>query len=103
MTIDTACSSSSYCLHQACKALQDRECTTAIVAGANLIQTPETTLLMAKAGVLSSGSRCRTFCEDADGYGRADGVVSLCLKRLDDAERHNDPIHAVISGSVLGS
>ena len=103
MTIDTACSSSLYCLHQACQALQSRDCGLAIVAGANLILSVEQSMAMTEAGVLSPTSMCHTFSADADGYARAEGVASLCVKRLDDAQRDGDSIQAIIPGTVVAS
>lgn len=36
-------------------------------------------------------------------YGRADGVNSLYIKRLEDAVRDGDPIRAVIRGTAVNS
>ncbi|KAI1113132.1 ketoacyl-synt-domain-containing protein [Nemania sp. NC0429] len=101
--IDTACSSSIYCLHAACSALRSGECDSAIVAGANLIQSPEQQLATMKAGVLSETSTCHTFDASADGYGRADGIGALCVKRLSDAIRDGDVVRAVIRGTAVNS
>ncbi|TLD16759.1 uncharacterized protein PgNI_02150 [Pyricularia grisea] len=101
--IDTACSSSLYCLHAACSALWQRECDAAVVAGANLIQSPEQQLATMKAGVLSGTSTCHTFDASADGYGRADGIGVLLVKRLSDAIRDNDPIRSVIRSTAVNS
>lgn len=46
----------------------------------------------AKLGVLSPTSECHTFDQSADGYGRAEGIGALYLKRLSDAVRDNDVI-----------
>ncbi|RDW80301.1 polyketide synthase-nonribosomal peptide synthetase-1 [Coleophoma cylindrospora] len=101
--IDTACSSSLYCLHAACVALENFECDSAVVAGANLIQSPEQHFATMKAGVLSPTSTCHTFDASADGYGRADGIGALYLKRLQDAIRDGDPIRSVIRGSAINA
>lgn len=101
--LDTACSSSLYCLHTACLALLNGECDSAIVAGANLIQSPEQHFGTMKAGVLSKTSTCHSFDSSADGYGRADGIGALHVKRLSDALRNNDPIRSVIRGSAVNS
>ena len=42
---------------------------------------------------------CKTWDGTADGYCRADGVVSLVIKRLEDAEADNDNILGVILGA----
>lgn len=98
---DTACSSSLYSLHSACIALYGRECDAAIVASANLIQSPEQHLQAVKAGILSSDSTCHTFDARANGYGRAEGVNALYLKRLRDALRDRDPIRSIIRGTAV--
>ena len=101
VTLDTACSSSLYCLHFACRALAQGDCNSAIVAAANLIQSPEQFMGTAAAGVLSNTSTCHSFAADADGYGRAEAIGALYLKRLSDAVRDNDPIRAVIRGTAV--
>lgn len=100
MVLDTACSSSLYSLHSACTALNTGECDGAIVAGANLIQSPEVHIATAKTGVLSGTSQCHTFDKSADGYGRGEGVGALFLKKLSDAVRDGDPIRSVIRGTA---
>ena len=87
----------------ACLALENYECDAAIVAGANLIQSAEQHIATMKAGVLSATSACHTFDTSADGYGRADGIGALYVKRLKDAIRDGDPIRSVISGSAINA
>ncbi|KAK6514428.1 hypothetical protein TWF506_008821 [Arthrobotrys conoides] len=103
MVLDTACSSSMYCLHAACTALEVGDCDGAIVAAANLIQSIEQQVGVMKAGVLSKTSTCHSFDASADGYGRADGVGALYLKRLSDAIRDGDPIRSIIRGSAVNA
>ena len=101
VVLDTACSSSLYALHSACAALNSGECDAAIVAGANLIQSPEMHLAMVKAGVLSGTSMSHTFDASADGYGRGEGVGALYLKRLSSAIQNNDPIRSVVRSTAV--
>ena len=101
--LDTACSSSLYGLHLACAALDAGECESAIVAAANLIQSPEQHIGTMKAGVLSPTGTCHTFDASADGYGRADGVGALYLKKLSKAIADGDPIRSVIRGTAINS
>ncbi|KAI1813021.1 reducing type I polyketide synthase 10 [Poronia punctata] len=103
LVLDTACSSSLYCLHVACTALENYECDAAIVAGANLILSPEQHVTIMRAGVLSPTSTCHTFDTSADGYGRADGVGALYVKRLSDAIAAGDPIRSIIRGSAVNA
>ena len=99
--LDTACSSSLYALHSACLALDAHDCDAAIVASANLIQSPEQQLIAVKAGILSPDSICHTFDDAANGYGRGEGVSSLYLKRLSDAIQNGDPVRSVIRGTAV--
>ena len=103
ITVNTACSSSVYAIHNACNALRNKECSAAIVGGTNLVLTVDQHMNTAKLGVLSPTSTCRTFDEAADGYGRADGVGAVYLKRLSDAVRDGDPIRGVIRSSAVNS
>jgi acyl transferase domain-containing protein len=100
-TLDTACSSSLYALHLACAALDMGECESAVVAGSNLILSPEIHLGAVKAGILSDTATCHSFDSSADGYGRAEGVGALYLKRLSDALKDGDPIRSVIRGTAV--
>lgn len=102
-TLDTGCSSSLYALHQACTALDANECDAAIVAASNLLQSPEQQLGTMKAGVLSATGTCHTFDDTADGYGRADGLGALYLKKLSKAIADGDPIRALVRGSAVNS
>lgn len=101
MTVDTACASALYGLHLACNALDSRQCSGAIVASANLIQNVWQHLQNEQAGILSPESICHTFDVSANGYGRAEAVGALYLKRLPDAIRDGDPIRAVIRGTAV--
>ncbi|KAF5688761.1 polyketide synthase [Fusarium denticulatum] len=103
LSVDTACSSSIHAFHQAIKAIKAGDCDSAIVASANLILTPEPHIASAKSGVLSSTGMCLTFDESANGYGRAEGVNSIYIKRLSAAVKDGNPIRAVIRGSALNA
>lgn len=103
LALDTACSASIYGLHLARRAIEAGDCETALVAGVNLIISPEQHLGTMKAGVLSPTSTCHTFDESADGYGRAEAVNAVYLKRLSSAMADGDKIWSVIRGSAVNS
>lgn len=90
-------------MHNACNALRNQECDAAVAAGVNLVLTVEQHLNTAKLGVLSPTSTCHTFDASADGYGRADGVGAIYLKRLSQAIKDGDPIRAVIRATAVNS
>src|SRR5262249_36323895 len=101
LAIDTACSSSLVGVHLASQALRRGEIGVALVGGVNLILTPETTVTLAQAWMLSPNGRCKTFDASADGYVRAEGGGVVVLKRLSDALADGDPVWAVIRGSAI--
>lgn len=51
------------------------------------------------SSVLGGQGRCFAWDNRAEGYGRGEGVATLICKRLDDALRDGDHVHAVIRGS----
>jgi acyl transferase domain-containing protein len=87
-------------LHLACRSLYTGECSSAIVAGCNLILSPTTTVTMTEAGYTSPSGLCKTFDASADGYSRAEAVNAVYIKRLSHAIRDNDPIRAIIRGTA---
>lgn len=78
-------------------------CDAAIVCASNLLQSPEQQLGTMKAGVLSPTGMCHTFDDQADGYGRADGLGALNLKKFSKAIADGDPIRALIRGGAVNA
>ncbi|GFF30084.1 lovastatin nonaketide synthase [Aspergillus udagawae] len=101
MTIRTGCSSSLVGLHEACQALYSGECSSALVAGTNLIITPTMTTSMSDNMVISKSGICRTFDAAADGYGRGEAVNAIYIKPLDAALGDGDPVRAVIRSTAV--
>ena len=99
--IDTACSSSLVATHVACQSLHSGESNLAIVGGVNLMLTPELTINFCRAHMLAPDGHCKTFDKDANGYVRGEGCGVVVLKRLSDALRDGDSIHALIRGSAV--
>ncbi|MEV4517118.1 SDR family NAD(P)-dependent oxidoreductase [Dactylosporangium sp. NPDC049525] len=101
IAVDTACSSSLVATHLAIQALARREVDLALAGGVSLYLTPETYAGMCAAGMLSHDGRSKPFDDSADGFIPGEGVGAVVLKRLADAERDGDRIHAVIVGSGI--
>ena len=85
----------------AVKNLVTSQCQTAIVGGVNLILDPQMAVTLCKTKMLSPTNRCHTFDESADGYARAEGCGVVLLKRLSDALKDGDMIHAILRGSAV--
>jgi len=64
----------------------------------NVLTNPDIFSGLSKGQFLSKTGSCKTYDDGADGYCRGDGVVTLILKRLDDAITDKDPILGVING-----
>ena len=99
-SIDTACSSSLAAIQLACTSLWAGDCDTAVAGGMNVLTNPDIFSGLSRGQFLSKKGPCATFDNDADGYCRADGVGTVILKRLEDAEADRDPILAVILGAA---
>ncbi|MFJ8568484.1 polyketide synthase [Streptomyces sp. NPDC093514] len=101
MAVDTACSSSLVTVHLARQALRSGECDIAVAGGVNLVLSPHGTALAARTGALSPDGVCRPFDARANGFTRSEGCGIVVLKRLSDAVRDGDRVHAVIHGSAV--
>ena len=101
--IDTACSASLVAIHRATRSLRAGECDLALAGGANVFVSPLRFLTMQRNGMLSPNGDCRPFDAQANGMVPGEGVVLFLLKRLGDARRDGDFVHAVIRGSAVTS
>lgn len=101
MAVDTACSSSLSALYLAVTALRMQQCPMAIVGGVHLNLCPENWIGLTKANMLSATGKCSSFDRRADGFARSEGCAVVIVKRLSDAIRDNDTIHAVIKSIVM--
>lgn len=99
MTIDTACSSSLVALHLACQSIKSGESNMAIVAGVNLMQSPDMTMALDALHLLSPDGKSYAFDSRANGYGRGEGFAVVILKPEIAARRDNDVVCATIRGS----
>ncbi|KAL8767433.1 MAG: hypothetical protein Q9194_005985 [Teloschistes cf. exilis] len=99
-SVDTACSSSFAALQLAVTSLRARDCDTAITGGMNVLTNPDIFSGLSRGQFLSKTGNCQTFDNDADGYCRGEGVATVILKRLEDAEADKDNILGVILESA---
>lgn len=69
------------------------------MGGCNLILSPELTLKLDAAGVLSPDGKSYSFDHRANGYSRGEGFGTIVLKRVSDAIRDGNVIRAIIRNS----
>lgn len=97
---DTACSSGLVALHEACRAIRNKECDMAVVGGVQLVYFP----LRGGLGMVESqDDRIRAFDRDASGTIWGEGLGSLLLKPLKNAVEDRDNIYTVIKGSAVNN
>ncbi|MCJ1266045.1 hypothetical protein MMC22_005927 [Lobaria immixta] len=99
--LDAACASSLVAIHQGRQALLNGETNVAIAGGVNAMCGPGLTKVLDKAGAISPEGICRSFDDDARGYGRGEGAAIIILKRMNDALENGDKIHAILKGSAV--
>ncbi len=101
MAVDTACSSSLAALYLAATSLRTKQCSMAIVGGVHLNLCPENFIGLTKANMLSAQDQCSSFDMNADGFVRSEGCGVVIVKRLSDAIKDRDMIHAVLKSIVM--
>ncbi|EIT75060.1 polyketide [Aspergillus oryzae 100-8] len=98
--IDTACSASLAAVQIACSVLSRGEADMVVAGGLNILTGSDSFAGLSKGFFLSKTGNCQVFDDAADGYCRGDGIGSIILKRLSDAQQDNDNILGLILGSA---
>ncbi|KAF2468597.1 uncharacterized protein BDR25DRAFT_357523 [Lindgomyces ingoldianus] len=96
-SIDTACSSSLATIQAAFTSLWNGACDTVVAGGMNVLTNSDAFNGLSHSHFLSkTPSECKTWDCEADRYCRADGIGSIVMKRLKDAEADNNNILSII-------
>jgi phthiocerol/phenolphthiocerol synthesis type-I polyketide synthase E len=103
MAVQTACSTSLVAIHVACQSLLNCECDLALAGGVTVTQEQVRGYHYQEGGIYSPDGHCRAF--DARGAGTVggSGVGVVVLRRIGDALRDGDSIHAVVKGSAINN
>lgn len=101
MVIDTSCSSGLVAVHQACRALKNKECELAIAGGIQLAFRPLKSKDMEM--IVSPDDTVRTFDRNANGTVWGEGVGAVLLKPFAQAVADRDHLYAVIKGSGINN
>ncbi|HKV12360.1 MAG TPA: amino acid adenylation domain-containing protein, partial [Thermoanaerobaculia bacterium] len=103
ITIQSASSTSLVAVHVACQSLLNRDCDMALAGGVS-IHLPEVSGYMYHdGGTTAPDGHCRAFDARAKGFVSGHGCGVVALKRLGDALRDGDHVHAVIKGSACNN
>lgn len=103
INVQTACSSSLVAIHLARQSLLTGDCDIALAGGVSIYLPQKKGHLYEKGMMLSEDGHCRVFDAKAKGTMLGGGVGIVVLKRLADAKKDGDSIHAVIKGSALNN
>ncbi|RUO90569.1 amino acid adenylation domain-containing protein [Corallococcus sp. AB018] len=103
LTVQTACSTSLVAVHLACQSLRAGESDVALAGGISLFASGPSGYLHEAGGITSPDGHCRPFDAKGQGTVPSSGVGIVVLKRLEDALRDGDSIHAVIRGSAINN
>ncbi|MCY1044450.1 amino acid adenylation domain-containing protein [Corallococcus sp. bb12-1] len=103
LTVQTACSTSLVSIHLACQSLRAGECELALAGGVSLFASGPAGYLHEEGSITSPDGHCRPFDARARGTVPSSGVGLVVLKRLEDALRDGDTVHAVIRGSAINN
>ncbi|MEO6187101.1 MAG: type I polyketide synthase, partial [Steroidobacteraceae bacterium] len=103
ISVQTACSTSLVATHMAVQSLLSHETDLALAGGVTIEVPHGVGYLYHEGEIQSPDGHCRPFDHRAQGtvFGSGAGVVAL--RRLEDALRDGDPIHAVIRATAVNN
>ncbi len=102
LSVSTACSTSLVAVHLACQSLLNQE-SDMVLAGGVAVIVPQKEGYLYEGGTRSPDGRCRAFDAKSQGTLFTSGMGSLLLKRLGDALKDGDQVHAVIQGTAVNN
>ena len=102
-TVYTACSTSLVSVDMACQSLLTGKCNISLAGGVSLSLPYKSGYTHEQGMVLSKDGHTNSFDADAAGTIWSDGAGVVVLKRLDDALRDGDIVHAVIKGTATNN
>ncbi|HSE18134.1 MAG TPA: SDR family NAD(P)-dependent oxidoreductase [Pyrinomonadaceae bacterium] len=103
LSVQTACSTSLVAVHLACQGLLNRECDMALAGGVSVGVPQGEGAFHQEGGIISPDGHCRAFDAHAQGTVKGNGVGVVVLKRLGDALRDGDTVHAIIKGTAINN
>ena len=102
-TLDAACASSLYALKLACDELLSGRTDAMLAGGLSRPDSLYTQMGFCQLRALATSGRCAPFDASASGLIVGEGAGVVVLKRLSDALREGDRIHALIRGIGLSN
>ncbi len=103
VSIHSACSTSLVAISHAFHSLMGHECDMALAGGCSLMVPQNSGYIYQEGGMLSDDGHTRPFDKQAKGTVFGNGSGAIVLKRLEDAQKDNDHIYAVIRGAATNN
>lgn len=103
LTVQSACSTSLVAVTLACQALTSFQCDLALAGGVAIDVLKDRGYQFEEDGLFSPDGYCRSFDMQAQGTVGGNGAGMVALRRMYDAVRDGDHIHAVIKGSAVNN
>ncbi|HLF29283.1 MAG TPA: beta-ketoacyl synthase N-terminal-like domain-containing protein [Anaerolineae bacterium] len=103
LSVATLCSSSFVAIHLAGQALLNLQCDLALAGAAALQVSRNESFFYQEGGIGDPDGHCRAFDAKASGTVSGSGIGIVALKRLDEALKDGDTIHAVIRATALNN
>ncbi len=101
VSFDNHCASSLVAVHEACEYLRQHKGDLALAGGVSLSLHPSSYVQLSLVQMLSHNEHSAAFGKGGAGYVPGEGVGVVILKRLDEAVRDGDFVHAVIRGGAV--
>ena len=101
--VQTACSTSLVAVQMACQALLSGAADLALAGGVSISSPRKCGYLYVPGMIMSPDGHCRAFDASSQGIVAGEGAGVVVLKRLSEALRDGDTIHAVIRGSAINN
>ena len=101
LSVHTACSTTLVVVDNAYQALVSHQVDVALAGGVDIRTPQKSGQRYEEGGVFSIDGHCRPFDAAATGTMFGEGAGAIVLKRLDDALRDRDSIHAIIKGAAV--
>jgi acyl transferase domain-containing protein len=103
INVQTACSTSLVAIHMAAQSLLNGECDMVLAGGATIEMPHRQGYTYAEGEILSPDGHCRAFDAASQGTVFGSGAGAVVLKRMTDALRDGDTIHAVLRSSAVNN
>jgi len=103
LSVQTACSTSLVAVAHAMMSLRAGQCDMALAGGVTVTVPQRRGYHHEEGGMLSRDGHCRPFDADSSGTVFSNGAGVVVLKRLRDAVRDGDHVHAVLRGYGLNN